>query len=105
LKERSFDVWIDRKDIPPVEDFAKVFRPSIMSADNFIFVISSDSVMSPYCAEELAYALELQKRIIPIAWRFIESQEMHDAVPSLAHTGAGLSSGPPGRVRRVDLSG
>jgi hypothetical protein len=83
IEEKKLDVWIDKEDIPVGEDFINEINPAIRAADNFVFVISPDSVISSYCAEELHYALEVKKRIIPVMWRFVQPCDMDEALQRL----------------------
>jgi WD40 repeat protein len=53
--------------------FSAPWRPEIKAAiensDKFVFVVSPDSLASKPCANELAYALEINKQVIPILRR------------------------------------
>jgi len=42
---------------------------AIDSSDNFLFVISPDSMVSKYCLRELAHALKQNKNVLPIFYR------------------------------------
>lgn len=62
--------WFDQENIEEgVADFGEEIRKGIEQSDNFLFIISPDSVRSPYCAEETQYARALGKRIITVRWR------------------------------------
>ncbi len=52
--------------------FPQAIRSAIEGSDAFLFVITPDSVTSTYCDQEVTYALELEKRIVPV---------LHIAVP------------------------
>ncbi len=65
-------LWLDKRDIQPAEDWRSAAFAGIDSADNFLFVISPDSVRprpdgtpAP-CGEEIARAVASGKRLIPI---------------------------------------
>ena len=66
LEERGKSVWVDIDKIGDGEVFPDAIREAIEQSDSFVFVISPDSVDSPYCESEVDYALELQKRIVPL---------------------------------------
>lgn len=75
------EVWLDVKDIPPNAEWeAEIYR-SIESADDFVFVISPDSLRSEICARELAHAITLNKRLVPIVCREPAGEK---ALPELA---------------------
>ena len=58
LVSRDKDIWVDWEDIPiTAEWLAEVFQ-GIESSDNFLFVLTPDSLRSDVCARELAHALD-----------------------------------------------
>lgn len=69
LKAQGRDTWIDWASINHAEDFWQAIQNGIASADNFVFLISPDSLTSSICNDELAYARANKKRIIPIVRR------------------------------------
>jgi len=69
LEESGRDVWIDWENIPLTADWLEEIKEGIESSDNFIYVISPDSVHSDVCAVELGHALENRKRLIPVVYR------------------------------------
>jgi hypothetical protein len=73
LAHRDRETWVDWEDIPPTAKWLREIYDGIEAADNFIFVISPDSVMSPICQKELAHAQEHNKRLIPILLRDVQS--------------------------------
>jgi hypothetical protein len=66
MKANGRDVWVDFEDIPLSADWWGEIKSNIEAADTFVFVISPDSLASPICHFELAYATEHNKRLIPI---------------------------------------
>src|SRR4051812_38418211 len=69
LVARGKDVWIDLEDIPPAADWRQQVLVGVAAANAVLFVISPDSLSSAVCAEELARAVELHKRLIPVVRR------------------------------------
>ncbi len=69
LEARGRDCWVDLDDIPPASEFMQDLRDGIGGSDAFCFVLSPRALESEYCRRELDYALERNKRIIPIAHR------------------------------------
>ncbi len=69
LQNHEKTTWFDQESIADTSDFkAEIFK-GIAGSDNFLFIISPDSVCSPYCAEEVQYAASLGKRFITILAR------------------------------------
>ncbi len=75
LAEKKRDVWIDWEDIPASADWWREIQTGIESADNFVFVISPDSIRSDVCRRELEYAVSNNKRFIPLLFRPITETE------------------------------
>ena len=72
LVSHDKEVWVDWEDIPiTAEWLAEVFQ-GIESSDNFLFVITPDSLRSDVCARELAHALDKNKRLVPVLRREAE---------------------------------
>lgn len=72
------EVWIDWEDIPPGSvGFTDDIKRGIEGADTFIAVLSPDYLESPYCMDmELNYAVQLNKKLIPIVYRKFEGYEI-----------------------------
>lgn len=66
LSDLNYSVFIDLDDIPIIIDNEEYIFANILKSDNFIYVISSNSVRSEYCKKELDFAIKNKKRIIPI---------------------------------------
>ena len=71
------DTWIDWKDIPLTAEWQQEILTNIEGAENFLFVISPDSVTSPSCRIEIDHAVANNKRMFPIVRRRVPD----DAVP------------------------
>jgi hypothetical protein len=56
LKDRGFDVLIDRQEIYAFEDWWKRIEALIGRADTVVFVLSPDAVKSDVALKEVAYA-------------------------------------------------
>jgi WD40 repeat protein len=69
LAERGKDVWVDWQDILPTAEWLEEVFEGVESSDNFLFVISPDSLASEVCARELGHALEQHKRLVPVVRR------------------------------------
>jgi WD40 repeat protein len=66
VAERGKEVWLDTEGIADAEVFPEAIKRAIEQSDGFVFVITPSSVDSPYCENEVDYARELQKRIVPV---------------------------------------
>ncbi len=67
LKEAGRDVWVDWEDIPAASEWAQDIDDNIDAAESVVFVVSTHSLASEYCAAEFRHAQERGKRIVPIA--------------------------------------
>jgi hypothetical protein len=68
----SFDVTIDRENIPGGDAWKKRLGVLIRDADSVVFVLSPSSARSPTCAWEVDEAVSLGKRIFPVLSRPLE---------------------------------
>jgi eukaryotic-like serine/threonine-protein kinase len=59
-------VWVDWNDIPPTANWWAEIQRGIDRADNFLFVLTPESLASKVCLEELNHAIHGGKRLIPI---------------------------------------
>lgn len=66
LTNNAQDVWIDWEDIPPSQSWWSEIQKGIARANNFVLVMSPNSLSSPICHMEIEYARQLKKRIIPV---------------------------------------
>ena len=83
LARQNRDVWVDWEDIPLTADWWKEIQSGIEAAHTFVFVISPDSAESKVCYDEIAYAAQTGKRIVPLLYRSVsQAEKLHDAVKS-----------------------
>ena len=80
LRGRGKDVWVDVEGIRDAEVFPVALRHAIEGSDTFLFVISPDSVNSPFCDQEVTHANELNKRIIPLALSPVADEEIPEEI-------------------------
>jgi hypothetical protein len=83
LKERGFDVLIDRQEIYPFEDWWKRIENLIVKADTVIFVLRPDAVASDICTKEVDFAASLNKRFAPIVCRRVEDNATPEPLRNL----------------------
>src|SRR5450432_1062626 len=71
------EVWIDWEGILPTAEWLKEIYRGIDSADAVIVVLSPSFIASDICNREVAYAIQCKKRLIPLVWLDIDSQQVH----------------------------
>ncbi|MEG4632387.1 TIR domain-containing protein [Microcoleus sp. AR_TQ3_B6] len=81
LQLQGKTTWFDQESIASGADFAREIEQGIQSSDNFLFILSPQSVNSPYCAMEVEYAANLNKRFVTLLHRSVNSEDLH---PELA---------------------
>jgi len=86
FKAMEKEVWVDFEDIPLSADWWQEIEAGIDAAETFIFVLTPDSVRSDICREEIEYAVNANKRIVPILHREIvedaDKDKIHKEVSS-----------------------
>lgn len=84
LKGQGLEPWFDQEDIPYGVDFMRQIEDGIQYTNNFLFIITPDSVRSPYCRAEIETAVKYNKRIIPLLYIDLQDSEdwtqMHPAI-------------------------
>jgi WD40 repeat protein len=76
IAEQGKEVWIDTEGIADGEVFPEAIKRAIERSDAFLFVITPESVHSAYCENEVEYARELQKRILPVLREPVPDSEL-----------------------------
>jgi hypothetical protein len=66
LTDQQQEVWIDWESIPPSQAWWGEIQKGIARANNFVVVLSPNSMASPICQMEIEAARQLGKRIIPV---------------------------------------
>ena len=83
LEEVGKEAWIDWEDIPPSAQWIQEVFVAIAGSDAIIFVISPQSAASSMCRRELAHAVELNKRIVPVVCKTIEADALPESIRGL----------------------
>jgi hypothetical protein len=81
LQKVNRDTWIDWGSIPDSAKWRAEISAAIEAADNFLFVISPDSVKSWMCGQEVSHAVANNKRLITVLYHSVETKEL---LPALA---------------------
>jgi hypothetical protein len=69
LKAAGANVWLDQLDIQPGQRWARALQEAISNAPRFLVILSPASVNSTNVEDEVAFALEEHKTIIPVLYR------------------------------------
>ncbi|MBD2448594.1 TIR domain-containing protein [Nostoc sp. FACHB-152] len=69
LQIQNKTTWFDQESVASGTDFTQEINKGIESANNFLFIISPDSINSPDCKAEVEYAMSLHKRIVTVLYR------------------------------------
>ncbi|MGH7555740.1 MAG: toll/interleukin-1 receptor domain-containing protein, partial [Longimicrobiales bacterium] len=80
LRTRNRDAWVDLEGIEPSEEWLKKLHAAIDAAPAFVFVISPDSASSRHCDDEIRYATESNKKLIPILCREVNAERLPEAL-------------------------
>ena len=80
LAAEKREVWLDEKGIEPTAEWLKKIFDNIEAADNFLFVISPDSVVSTHARKEIDHAALNNKRIVPILYESVPDTDIPEAV-------------------------
>ncbi len=66
LKQQNFDVWIDQEDIRAGSEWDLEIEKALETCDSLLFLESEKSVTSTHVLDEVYYALEQKKKVIPL---------------------------------------
>jgi hypothetical protein len=83
LMRESVTVWINKTDLKTGVAFQTKIEKGIEGADNFVYLISSASIHSEYCQQELAHAFFCHKRVIGLLIESIDLEQIPPAVRAL----------------------
>ncbi len=81
LQMQGKTTWFDQESIASGADFQQEICRGIKACNNFLFILSPRSVLSPYCADEVEYAAKLNKRFVTLLYREVNPNDLH---PELA---------------------
>jgi hypothetical protein len=80
LEADDRDTWVDWKDIPPAAEWMEEIYSAIEGADNFVFVISPNSLTSEVCNKELAHAIKHNKQRVPVVRRKVDETAIFESL-------------------------
>jgi formylglycine-generating enzyme required for sulfatase activity len=73
LIRRGFDVLIDRRDLPKLQDWERELLGFIRHVDTVIFIVSSNALKSKICAWEVEQVRLHAKRLAPVVIENVDS--------------------------------
>lgn len=83
LTAQQYRVWFDIDCIPLTVNWRQEMRRGIDASHNFVFIISSNSIISGPCKEEIDHAVSQQKRLVPIVYEGVDSPKVHPELRDL----------------------
>lgn len=83
LQIQNKTTWFDQESIASGEDFEQEIFKGIERCNNFLFIISPQSIESPYCVREVEYAKQLNKRIVTVLHQKVDSKKLHPVLASV----------------------
>jgi HEAT repeat protein len=75
LKNAGVNLWMDRFEIKPGEDWRGSIQQAINDCAAIIAAVSPDYVVSEYCLKELLRANDLKRPIFPVLLRSVEAKD------------------------------
>ena len=83
LQANGHQLWVDWEGIQASEPWREEISKGVRNAKRMVYILSPDTVASPYCDWEVDQAFELQKKLIPILCRDVDISTVRDDVSAL----------------------
>jgi CHASE2 domain-containing sensor protein len=83
LQVQGKTTWFDQESIASGSDFQQEIYRGIEGSNIFLFIISPSSVNSPYCADEVEYAVKMNKRVVTVLYREVPTDQLHPIMASV----------------------
>ncbi|RZM76627.1 TIR domain-containing protein [Leptolyngbya iicbica] len=93
LTRAGLTVWSNWHDIQTGVDFKEAINRGIETTDNVVYLLSPEAAQSPWCQLELDYAMQLNKRIIPVLIQPLALEAVSPAIAALQFID--LTAAPP----------
>ncbi|MEM6432986.1 MAG: toll/interleukin-1 receptor domain-containing protein [Cyanobacteria bacterium P01_D01_bin.115] len=75
--------WFDQESIASGADFQQEIYRGIETSDHFLFILSPEAVNSPYCADEVEYSHKLNKRVVTVRHRLVDTTDLHPVLAAV----------------------
>ena len=69
LKATGANVWLDQLDIEPGQRWARAVQDALTASPRMLVILSPSSVTSTNVEDEVTFALEEHKTVIPVLYR------------------------------------
>jgi uncharacterized protein (DUF2252 family) len=69
LKAGGANVWIDQRDIRPGERWVRAVQDALTNSPSLLVILSPSSVTSTNVDDEVSFAIEEHKTVIPVFWK------------------------------------
>jgi hypothetical protein len=69
IRKAGTDIWIDQLDIPPGVHWDEAVEEALNDAGSVLVILSPASIASDNVMDEISFALDTGKTIIPIIWK------------------------------------
>jgi WD40 repeat protein len=76
LEGHGFEVLIDRRSLPTLEDWRRELLVLIRKADTVVFIVSPRSIASPVCRWEVEQMATLNKRLAPVVLERVDDDKI-----------------------------
>ena len=83
LQANGHQLWVDWEGIRSSEPWREEISQGIRDAKRMVYIVSPDTIASPYCDWEVDQAFELQKKVIPILCREVDISAVRQDVSAL----------------------
>ena len=83
LARAGLTVWTSWQDIQTGVDFKAAIERGIEATNTLVYLLSPESLRSPWCQQELAYALALNKHIVPVLIKPVPLDTLPDVLKGL----------------------
>jgi CHASE2 domain-containing sensor protein len=100
LARAGLTVWTSTQDIQMGVEFKEAIKQGIETADNVVYLLSLAAVRSPWCQQEIEYALQLNKRIIPVLIEPLDLEKLPSEIATLQFVN--LAHADPGDEGALD---
>src|SRR2546423_6053235 len=69
LRSAGAELWVDQLDISPGERWDQAVEKALHTSEHMLVILSPLAVDSPNVMDEVAFALEEKKHLIPVIYR------------------------------------
>src|SRR5271155_5455350 len=86
LQKLKRETWIDWRSIPDSAQWRAEIFAAIEAADNFLFIVSPDSLRSWMCGQEVSHAVANKKRVVTILYHPVDHNELLRCLKKARHS-------------------